>query len=152
MGDDNFIMNGVHLGHDTKVGSHCIIASHCAFGGHAVVEDYAVIGGLCGIHQFARVGESAMVAAMSGLSKDVPPFSLVSDQRARVRGINVVGLRRRDFSAEVRAEIKHAFHILFASKLRLEPAIERLRAEHFECAEVGRLLRFIENSKRGFCR
>lgn len=152
IGDDNFIMNGVHLGHDTEIGSHCIIASHCAFGGHAIVEDHAVVGGLCGIHQFARVGESAMVAAMSGLSKDVPPFSLVSGQRARVSGVNVVGLRRRGFSAEVRAEIKHAFHILFSSKLRLESALERLQAEHLESDEVARLLHFLETSERGFCR
>jgi UDP-N-acetylglucosamine acyltransferase len=152
IGDDNFIMNGVHLGHDTQIGSHCIIASYCAFGGHAVVEDYAVIGGLSGVHQFTRIGESVMVAAASALSKDAPPFALVAGRRARVCGINAVGLRRRGFSAEVRAEIKHAFHILFSSKLRLGPALERLRAEHFEHPEVGRLLRFIEDSKRGFCR
>ena len=136
----------------TRIGDDCIVASHCALGGHVTVEDYAVIGGLCGIHQFARVGESVMVAAMSALSKDAPPFSLVAGQRARVRGINVVGLRRRGFSAEARAQIKHAFHILFNSKLRLEPALERVRAERFECDEVARLLRFLENSKRGFCR
>jgi UDP-N-acetylglucosamine acyltransferase len=152
IGDDNFIMNGVHIGHDSEIGSHCIIASYCALGGHVLVEDYVVIGGLSGVHQFARIGESVMVAAASALSKDAPSFALVSGRRARVKGINVVGLRRRGFSTEVRAEIKHAFHILFNSKLRLEPALERLRAEHFECAEVGRLLHFIENSKRGFCR
>jgi UDP-N-acetylglucosamine acyltransferase len=152
IGDDNFIMNGVHIGHDTEIGSHTIIASHCALGGHVLVEDYAVIGGLTGIHQFARIGESVMVAAMSGLSKDAPPFSLVSGARARVSGVNVVGLRRRGFSAGVGAEIKHAFHILFSSKLRLEPALDRLRAEHFESDEVARLLHFIENSERGFCR
>jgi UDP-N-acetylglucosamine acyltransferase len=152
IGDDNFIMNGVHVGHDTQIASHCIIASHCALGGHVVIEDYAVVGGLSGIHQFARIGESVMVAAMSGVSKDAPPFSLVSGARARVSGINVVGLRRRGFSSEVRAEIKHAFHILFNSKLRLEVALERVRAERFECAEVARLLHFLENSKRGFSR
>jgi UDP-N-acetylglucosamine acyltransferase len=152
IGDDNFIMNGVHIGHDTEIGSHTIVASHCALGGHVLVEDYAVIGGLSGIHQFARIGESVMVAAMSALSKDAPPFSLVAGQRARVSGVNAVGLRRRGFSAEARAEIKHAFHILFNSKLRLEPALERARAERFECDEVARLLHFLENSKRGFCR
>jgi UDP-N-acetylglucosamine acyltransferase len=89
---------------------------------------------------------------MSGISKDVPPFSLVSGQRARVSGINVVGLRRRGFSAEVKAELKHAFHILFNSKLRLEPALERLRTEHFESDEAARFLHFLENSERGFCR
>jgi UDP-N-acetylglucosamine acyltransferase len=152
IGDDNFIMNGVHLGHDTEIGSHTIIASHCALGGHVILEDHAVVGGLSGVHQFTRVGESVMVAAMSALSKDAPPFSLVAGQRARVRGINVVGLRRRGFSAEIRAEIKHAFHILFNSKLRLDLALERVRAERFECDEVARLLHFLENSKRGFCR
>lgn len=152
IGDDNFIMNGVHIGHDTQIASHCIIASHCALGGHVVVEDYAVVGGLSGIHQFARIGESVMVAAMSGVSKDAPPFSLVAGARARISGINVVGLRRRGFSTEVRAQIKHAFHILFNSKLRLEVALERVRAERFECAEVARLLQFLENSKRGFSR
>lgn len=152
IGDDNFIMNGVHIGHDTQIASHCIIASHCALGGHVVVEDYAVVGGLSGIHQFARIGESVMVAALSGVSKDAPPFSLVAGARARISGINVVGLRRRGFSTEVRAQIKHAFHILFNSKLRLEVALERVRAERFECAEVARLLQFLENSKRGFSR
>ena len=152
IGDDNFIMNGVHIGHDSEIGSHCIIASYCALGGHVLVEDYVVIGGLSGVHQFARIGESVMVAAASALSKDAPSFALVSGRRARVKGINVVGLRRRGFSAEVRAEIKHAFHILFNSKLRLDLALERVRAEHFECDEVARLLHFLENSKRGFCR
>ena len=154
VGDDNFIMNGVHVGHDTEIGSHCIIASHCALAGHVLVEDHAVIGGLSGIHQFTRVGESVMVAAVSALSKDAPPFSLVSSRRGRaqVSGINAVGLRRRGFSSEVRAEIKHAFHILFNSKLRLELALERVRAEHFGCDEVERLLHFLESSKRGFYR
>ena len=154
IGDDNFIMNGVHIGHDTQIGSHCIIASYGALAGHVVVQDFAVIGGLCGVHQSVRVGESVMLAAMSGLSKDAPPFSLVAGRRGRsqVTGINAVGLRRRDLSAEVRAEIKHAFHILFNSKLQLEPALERLRAERFESPEVARLLHFIESSKRGIYR
>lgn len=152
IGDDNLIMNGVHLGHDTQVGSHVIIASFCAFGGHASVDDYAVVGGLSGIHQFARVGESAMVAAMSGVTKDVPPFALVSGHRARVSGLNAVGLKRRGFPEATRSAVKHAFHLLFSSKLRLQPAIDRLRAEGPPAPEVERLLRFLERSQRGVSR
>jgi UDP-N-acetylglucosamine acyltransferase len=152
IGDDNLIMNGVHLGHDTQVGSHCIIASQCAVAGHVVVEDYAVVGGLSGIHQYARIGESAMVAALSGVTKDAPPFALVAGERATTRGLNVVGLRRRGFPAESRAQIKRAFHILFGSKLRLEQAIARIREEGLDAPEVGRLLQFVESSERGVSR
>ena len=63
IGDDNLIMNGVHIGHDTQIGSHCILASHVAIAGHVEIQDYAAIGGISGVHQFARIGESAMVAA-----------------------------------------------------------------------------------------
>jgi UDP-N-acetylglucosamine acyltransferase len=152
IGDDTMIMNGVHVGHDSQVGSHVIIASHAALGGHVLVEDYAVIGGLAGIHQFARIGESAMVGAISGVTLDAPPFSLVSGERARLRGLNVIGMRRRGFSAETRAHIKHAFHVLFQSKLRKEVALERLRAELPDGPEVQRLLRFVEASERGVSR
>ena len=152
IGDDNLIMNGAHIGHDVQVGSHTIIASHVAIAGHAVVEDYARIGGLSGVHQYARVGESAMVAALSGVSLDVPPFALVAGERATLRGLNVVGLRRRGMSAGVREELKRAFHILFFSKLRLEPALERVRGAGFKSEEVTRLLAFFELSERGVTR
>jgi len=152
IGDDNLIMNGVHVGHDTTIGSHCIIASHCAIGGHALLEDYAVVGGLSGIHQFARVGESSMVAALSGVTKDAPPFSLVAGERATLRGLNVVGLKRRGFSTESRRAIRRAYQLLFSSKLRLEPALEQVREECLPSPEVERLVAFLENSERGFSR
>lgn len=152
IGDDNLIMNGVHLGHDTQVGSHCIIASQCAVAGHVAIEDYAVVGGLSGIHQYARIGESAMVAALSGVTKDAPPFSLVAGERATTRGLNAVGLKRRGFSAESRRQVKRAFHLLFASKLRLEEALARVREEGLDAPEVLRLLAFMESSQRGVSR
>lgn len=152
IGDDNFIMNGVHIAHDVQLGSHVIVASQVAIAGHAEVQDFAVIGGLCGVHQHARVGESAMVAALSGISLDVPPFSLVAGERATLRGVNVVGLRRRGFSHEVRREIKQAFHLLFQSRLRLEDAIAAVRQTGAACAEVQRLLAFMEASERGVSR
>lgn len=152
IGDDNLIMNGVHIGHDGQVGSHVILASHAALGGHVTIEDFAVVGGLSGVHQMARVGESAMVAALSGVSKDAPPFSLMSGSRARMVGVNVVGLKRRGFSEETRAGIKRAFRLLFGSKLRLEPALARAKQEFRDCPEVQRLVRFVETSARGVSR
>jgi UDP-N-acetylglucosamine acyltransferase len=152
IGDDNLIMNGVHIGHDAQIGSNITVASHVAIAGHACIGDYAVIGGLSGIHQFARVGESAMVGALSGVTLDAPPFSLVSGERAKLRGLNVVGLRRRGIAAQIREELKRAYHILFHSKLRLAPALERARAERFASDEVRRLLAFFDSSERGVSR
>jgi len=152
IGDDTMVMNGVHIGHDGQVGSHVIIASLCAIAGHVRIEDYAVVGGLTGIHQFARVGESAMVAATSAVSQDVPPFALVAGDRARLSGLNVVGLRRRGFPPETRRQLHHAYHLVFHSKLRFAAAAERVRAEIQGCPEVERLLRFLETSERGFVR
>lgn len=152
IGDDNLIMNTVHIGHDVQIGAHCIIASFVGIAGHVEVQDYAVIGGFCGIHQHARVGESVMVAALSGVTLDAPPFSLVAGERATLRGVNVVGLRRRSFPTAVRSEIKRAYHLLFHSKLRLEEALAKARQSGFESAEVERLLTFVEGSARGVSR
>jgi len=152
IGDDNLIMTSVHVGHDTYIGSHCIVASQCGIAGHVEIHDYAVIGGLSGVHQFARIGESAMVAALSGVTKDAPPFSIVAGTRATTRGVNTIGLRRRDFSAEERHQINRAFHILFDSKLRVALALDQVRAEGLDSAPVQRLLAFLESSQRGFSR
>ena len=152
LGDDNLIMNTVHIGHDVQIGDHCIIASFVGIAGHAEIQDYAVIGGFCGIHQHARVGESVMVAALSGVSLDAAPFSLVAGERATLRGVNVVGLRRRGFSSEVRLEIKRAYHLLFHAKLRLDEALAKAHEEGFRSAEVARLLSFVESSARGVSR
>ena len=152
IGDDVLVMNGVHIGHDSQIGSHVIIASLCAIAGHVRIEDYAAVGGLTGIHQFARIGESAMVAATSAVSQDVPPFALASGDRAQLSGLNVVGMRRRGFPPETRRNIKRAYHLIFHSKLRFPTAVERVRAEIQGCAEVDRLLAFLEGSQRGFIR
>ena len=152
IGDDNLLMNGVHVGHDTRIGSSCIIASQSAIAGHVEVQDFAVIGGLSGVHQFTRIGESSMVAALSGVTKDAPPFTIVAGERATTRGVNRVGLRRRGVPAAVCREIKRAFQILFQSKLRLEPALQRVREEGLHSPEVLRLVRFLETSERGFSR
>jgi UDP-N-acetylglucosamine acyltransferase len=152
IGDDNLIMNGAHVAHDCQIGSHVIVASFVGLAGHVVVEDHAVLGAYTGVHQFARVGESVMTAASSMLSLDAPPFAMVAGNRARVVGLNTVGLRRRELAEETVRALKHAFHLLFSSRLRFEAAAARVRAELAGSPEVDRLLRFLESSTRGVSR
>jgi len=152
VGDDNLIMNGVHVAHDCQVGSHIILASFTGLAGHVSIEDYAVLGAYTGVHQFCRVGESVMCASNAKLSLDAPPFSMVAGDRARLAGLNSVGLKRRGLDGDALRALKHAFHLVFHSKLRLEPALSRVREELAGSEEVARLVRFLEKSERGFCR
>ena len=145
-------MNSAHVGHDCQIGDHTIIASFCGLGGHTRIDDFAVLGAYTGLHQFARVGESVMVAGGATVSRDAPPFTMVAGDRARIVGLNSVGLRRRGFSAKTRADIKHAFHLIFQSKLRLEDALARVDEELGGVAEVERLVTFLRKTERGFCR
>ena len=152
IGDDNFIMNGAHVGHDCEIGSGCVIASFSGLAGHVRVADHAVLGAYTGVHQFGRVGESVMTASNTKLSLDAPPFAMVAGDRARLVGVNHVGLKRRGFSPERKQQIKHAFHLVFQSQLPLGDALGRVREELEEAQDVERLLAFLETSERGFCR
>ena len=152
IGEDNFLMNSAHIGHDCQIGSHTIIASFCGLAGHVKVDDFAVLGAYTGVHQYARVGESVMAAGGAKLSLDAPPFTMVAGDRARLVGLNAVGLRRRGFSDKTRAQIKHAFHLIFGSKLPLEAALARVDEEIGGVPEVERLVSFLRKTERGFCR
>jgi UDP-N-acetylglucosamine acyltransferase len=152
IGEDAFLMNSAHIGHDCQIGNNVIVASFCGLGGHSKVDDHAVLGAYTGLHQYARIGESVMVAGGAKLSLDAPPFAMVAGDRARLVGINAVGLRRRGFPEKTRAQIKHAFHLIFHSKLRLEDALARVDAEIGAVPEVERLVSFLRKTERGFCR
>jgi UDP-N-acetylglucosamine acyltransferase len=152
IGNGNFILNNVHIAHDCQIGNGCVLASFSALAGHVELEDHVVFGAMTGVHQFVRIGESAFTAANSMVSRDAVPYSRVAGDRARFVGLNTVGLRRRGFSETSIATLKHAFHILFSSKLRLEPAADLVKRECGDAPEVAHLLRFIHESKRGFIR
>jgi UDP-N-acetylglucosamine acyltransferase len=125
VGDHNLFMVGAHVAHDVRVGSHAVLANGVQLAGHAVVEDWATFGGLSGVAQFVRVGESAFVAAGAMCEKDVPPFVIVQGDRARVRALNVVGLRRRGVPEASVEALARAFRALYAAK---RPISESLRA------------------------
>jgi len=152
IGDDNLIMNGAHVAHDVQVGDHTILASFVGCAGHVQIGDFAVLGAYTGVHQFARVGESVMTAANTMLAQDAPPFALMAGDRARLAGLNAVGLKRRGFAPEIRRAIKHAYHVIFSSKLSIADGLRRLAGEGDPVPEVARLVRFLETSERGVAR
>jgi UDP-N-acetylglucosamine acyltransferase len=152
LGDRNYLMNGCHVGHDCVVGSDCVMASFCALGGHVEVADHAVLGAYTGVHQWCRVGESAMTAAGSKFTKDAAPFVTVAGDRARLVGLNLVGLKRRGFTASELASLKHAYRTLFGSGLRVDEAAAALETDGVDTPHVRTLIEFIRSSERGVIR
>jgi UDP-N-acetylglucosamine acyltransferase len=145
LGAGNLFMVGSHVGHDGTVGSGCVLSNGTQLAGHAVVEDGVTFGGLSGVAQFVRIGEGAFVAAMTGCERDVPPFVVVQGNRARVRGVNAVGLRRRGVPEESIRALTKAVHALWLSKATQAEALRRLEGE--EDAYVRRLVEAIARTK-----
>jgi UDP-N-acetylglucosamine acyltransferase len=129
LGDDNLLMVGAHVAHDVVMGSGCVLANGVQLAGHVVVEDRVTFGGLSGVAQFVRVGESAFVAAMSACERDVPPFVVVAGNRAQVRGVNAVGLRRRGVPEESVRALSRAVRALTRRGTTRAEALRSLEAE-----------------------
>jgi UDP-N-acetylglucosamine acyltransferase len=152
VGDYNLLMMYCHIAHDCTLGNRNIIANGATLGGHVVIEDFVIVGGLVGIHQFVRVGTSALLGAGSMVSKDVPPFCNATGDRARLRGLNVEGMKRRGFDKGNIATLKRAYRMVFQAKLKTKDALEKVRREFPASDEVQRLVSFIVGSQRGTCR
>jgi UDP-N-acetylglucosamine acyltransferase len=149
IGNGTLIMNYVHIGHDCIVGDNCILVNSSQLGGHCVLEEYASVEAMCGVHQFVRVGAHAFTAAGAKVAQDVPPYSMVAGDRARLVGVNEIGLQRRGFTPDTIAAIKAATRTLFYSKLLREDAVKKVLDEYGQLPEVRRLVDFINNSTRG---
>lgn len=152
VGDNNFLMAYVHIAHDCKIGNNVVIANSAGLAGHVVIEDYAVIGGIVGVHQFTRIGAYAMVGAFSGIGQDIPPYTIASGPRAKLFGLNSVGLKRNGFSDSTINELKKAYKILFREKLTLKEALKKVQKDFPDSKEIRYLVGFIEKNKRGVCR
>lgn len=149
IGSNNFLMANSHVGHNTRLGHHVILANGALLGGHAEVHDRAFISGNCLVHQSARIGTLALMQGGSAVSKDLPPFTIARGHNG-ICGLNIVGLRRAGFSPEQRTELKRLYHALFRSGLALRTAVEKAKTEYTsEAARV--LIDFIEASIRGVC-
>lgn len=152
IGNDNFLMAYVHVAHDCKIGDSVIMANLATLAGHVVVEDYAYIGGLVVVHQFTRIGAYAMVGGFSGIGQDIPPYTMASGPRAKLFGLNSVGLKRHGFTDSTINELKKAYKILFREKLTLKEALKKVQKEFSHSKEIKHLVEFIEKNTRGVCR
>jgi UDP-N-acetylglucosamine acyltransferase len=152
IGSDNLFLIGSHVGHDCRVADHVIMANNVTLAGHVEVESHAYFGAHAGVHQFARVGESAMLSAYAAASQDVAPYITVHGDHARVIGVNKVGLERRGFSPQQIVDVERAFRAIFRSKLRPAEAFARVREEIPGSAAAEHMVAFLEKSERGFCR
>ena len=148
IGSDCLLMAGVHIGHDSQVGNHCILANCATLAGHVLIEDYATVGAFCPVHQHCIVGQYAFIGGGTIVTQDVLPFSKSSARREnKAFGANSMGLERRGFSPERIRLIQKAFRLLLVSKLNTTQAIEKMR--EMEGEDVGLLVSFIEHSERG---
>ena len=149
VGKNCFFMAYAHVPHDAQVGDNIIAANAVQMGGHVVVGDYAILGGGSVYHQFSKIGAHSIIGGGVRITQDVVPYAIVGDQPARVAGVNIIGLQRRGFASENIKALRKAFRFLFKSGLNTTQAVEKIKAEIEQTAEIQNLLDFITNSERG---
>ena len=153
IGDGNYVMAYSHVAHDCQIGNQVVLANGATLAGHILIEDYAIIGGLSAIHQFCRIGTHAFISGLTGVTLDIPPYMLSSGSRAKLFGLNTVGLKRARFREETLRALKKAYRIIFRSGLTLGKALKSVGEDEIsQMPEVQHLLQFIQHSKRGISR
>lgn len=152
IGDDNWIMAYVHIAHDCRIGNHTVLANNATLAGHVRLDDHVTLGGSALVHQHCHIGTHAFTAYGARINKNVPPFVTVSEGRARPRGLNSEGLRRRGFSEQQLRSLRDAYRVLYRSGLTLEQAIDRLRAPAAASEDVRLLYEFLLNGSRSIVR
>lgn len=161
VGSDNWIMAYVHIAHDVRLGSHCILANNATLAGHVHVGDWAVIGGLSGVHQFVKIGAHAMIGFQAHVAQDVPPFITADGHPLAARAINLTGLKRREFSDARITVIRQMHKLLYRSGLTLSDAMAQITAlrdgpdaqgDAGVRADVSLMLDFLADARRGIVR
>jgi UDP-N-acetylglucosamine acyltransferase len=141
-----------HIGHDCIVGDDVVFSNNGTLAGHVQIGDHAVMGGLTAVHQFCRIGRYAITGGCSKIVQDVPPFMIADGNPAEIRGINLVGLERKNFPPESVKLIKEAFRLIYRSKYNTRQAVEAVRKELPPSPEINQIIEFIEQSERGIIR
>lgn len=152
VGNDCSILAYCHIAHECKVGNGVIMSNCSQLAGHVIVEDDVGMGGMVGVHQFVRIGKMAFVGGFTRIAQDVPPFFIVEGNPAVARGLNTVGMKRRNIDAEVRERLKDCYRMICRENLSTSQAIEKIRKDLAPCPEIDYLIRFIESSERGITR
>jgi UDP-N-acetylglucosamine acyltransferase len=143
VGAECLFMVGSHVAHDCIVGNNVILANNATLAGHVVVGDFAIIGGLSAVHQFVRIGAHAMVGGMSGVEHDLIPYGSAMGERARLRGLNLIGLQRRDFSRDDINNLRTAYRLLFAQEGTMQERIDDVIALYSEDEGVMEVVEFV---------
>jgi UDP-N-acetylglucosamine acyltransferase len=149
IGHSNLLMAYTHVAHDCQLGNQIIMSNAATLAGHITVDDYAILGGLAAIHQFCRIGAYAFIGGASAVARDVPPFCMAMGNRAKIVGLNLVGLKRHGFSIATLDILKTAYELLFTSELTLKEAMTQVRQRFPEEPAILKLLQFLETSERG---
>ena len=152
VGDNCLFMMSAHVAHDCEIGDHVILVNNATLGGHVQIGDWAIVGGLSAVHQFVRVGRHAMIGGMSGVEADVIPYASAFGNRAHLAGLNLVGLKRRNFSRDVIHDLRRAYRLIFAQEGTLAERIADV-AELFPTVEpVMEIVQFMDgDSTRAIC-
>lgn len=150
IGNNNLFQCYVHVAHDCVIENNIVISAYAGLAGHVYIEDFAILGAQSGVHQFVSIGQHAFVQGRSGVSVDVPPYMLVAGAPGKVRGINLVGLRRKNIPRESILALKVAHRLIYRSELNIKQAIAELEtSEEIEVAEVRDLVQSLLNSDKG---
>ena len=153
IGNHCLLMAYVHVAHDCSIGDHNILANAVQLGGHVIIGNHVTIGGMTPVHQFCKVGDYSFIGGGYRIVQDVPPYILAMDEPLKYSGLNVIGLRRKNFSTAVRNNLKRAYQLIYQSNLNRSQAVKQIKAEFNSIpdstSEINNILEFIENSDRG---
>lgn len=150
VGNNNFLMEGMHVGHDTFIGNGCIIGNSTKLAGEVTIDDFAILSANVLVHQFCHIGSYVMVSGGTRTGQDIPPFCIAAREPVAYSGLNIVGLKRRNFPIDVINALHSAFNILYQNSKLFNERITEIRETIMPCKEIDYLLDFLANSKRGF--
>jgi len=152
IGDNNLLMIGVHVAHDCIIGNNTVLANNVTLAGHVEIGDYAIIGGLSAIHQFVRVGHNAIIGGMTGVERDVIPFGAVKGERGHLYDVNVLGLKRANFSRKEIFAIREAYQIIFFGNDVLSENLNNAEKKLQNFDGVKEIVNFMRyKSSRSYC-
>ena len=152
IGNKCLFMVGSHIAHDCKINNNVILANNATLAGHVFIDDNSIIGGLAAIHQFVRIGKYAMIGGMSGVEQDIIPYGLYIGVRSRLRGLNIIGLKRKGLKKTNIVDLKIFFKKIFVSEITINENIKLIKKDKNIIQEVKDIIDFIEvNSSRGIC-
>lgn len=152
VGDNCLFMVAAHVAHDCRIGNNVILVNNATLGGHVVIDDWAIIGGLAAVHQFVRIGKHAMIGGKTGVEHDVIPYGTVMGNRAKLEGLNLVGIKRRGFSRDVIHEMRKAYRMIFAEEGTMAERLQDVIEDFRDNEPVMEIVEFIQrDSSRRIC-